>query len=666
MKTEETAPVGTGSHQSERLDTLAAPGATARWSLFLVVLLLAAAGLRGLYLWDNLTHNPFSRLLVLDSAHYDLWAVDVAKGDWLGKEVFLQAPLYPYLLGLLYRSVGRHLWLVYLLQHLLGLLNTYLVWRVGRRWFTERVALLGAALFAFYPFAAFMEGKILVETLYLTLSLLVLDLAGMLTKRPGWALAGALGLATGLATVTRANGSLLAAVAIGWVAWRLRGRGARVALGRAGLVLALTALVVAPVTVRNWVVGGCFVPVSAGGGVAFARSNVLGGRGGFEPAPELPDSVVRSVREISPLAEAQLGRAPTAREVSAFWVRRTLAKLRERPVDWLRLEAWKLLRLMDTYEHGTENALSEERPLSPVLWFFFVPGGVILALGFVGMVEGWRRAGPRLLLYLSVALVVVGMLAFAVVGRYRVPMMPVLALFAGEALTSLWSFARGRRWGQAFALGGPTAALLLVSFLQPDGLYRRQAIRVWLNLATVQQLADQHEAAIDTASRILTSDPEVGRAYLVRGRSFYALGHRREAEADLRRAMDLLPKLPDAPALLAVLLVEEKRPAEALPCAEQAVRLDPEKAFGWNALGGVYLELKQLAEAEEAFRQALGLDGRLVPARLGLAHTLFSAGKFPEALAEYRRVPLASLTEQAAALVVERIRACKEHLAHGS
>jgi tetratricopeptide (TPR) repeat protein len=631
-----------------------------------MLLVLLAAGLRGVYLWDNLVHNPFSRLLVLDSAHYDLWAVDIAKGNWLGQEVFLQAPLYPYLLGLLYWLVGRHLWLVYLLQHLLGLLNIYLVWRVGRRWFTERVALLGAALFAFYPLAAFVEGKMLVETLYLTLSLLVLDLAGELAERPGWLLGVALGLVSGLATVARANGSLLAVIAAGWVAWQLRGRGARVAVARAGLVLAFTALVVAPVTVRNWVVGGCFVPVSAGGGVAFARSNVLGGRGGFEPAPELPDSVVRSLREISSLAEAELGHAPTAREVSAFWVQRTLAKLQERPADWLRLEAWKLLRVVDTYEHGTENPLSEERPLTPVLWCFFVPAGVILAFGFAGMVAGWWRAAPRLLLYLYVALIVVGMLAFAVVGRYRLPMMPVLALFAAEALTSLGNFARERNWGRTFAVGGPVAVLLVVSFFQPDGVYRRQTIRVWLNLAAVQQLASHHEAAIDIATRILTIDPGVGRAYLVRGRSFYVLEHRREAEADLRRATDLVPKAPDAPMLLAALLVEEGRPAEALPFAERAVQLDPEKAFGWNALGGAYLELDRLTEAEEAFRQALALDGSLASARLGFAHALFSAGKFSEALVEYRQVPMASLTEAARAMVAERIRICRGRLSGGS
>jgi tetratricopeptide (TPR) repeat protein len=244
-------------------------------------------------------------------------------------------------------------------------------------------------------------------------------------------------------------------------------------------------------------------------------------------------------------------------------------------------------------------------------------------------------------------------------------MMPVLALFAAEALTSLWAAARQQRWRHFLALGGPTAALLAVSFFQPDGVYRRQTIRVWLNLAAVQQLAGQHEAAIHTATRILDTDPGVGRAYLFRGRSFYVLEHRREAEADLRRATELVPKAPDAPMLLAALLVEDGRPAEALPVAERAVHLDPEKAFGWNALGGAYLELGRPVEAEEAFRQALALDGSLASARLGLAHALFSAGKFPEALAEYRRVPLASLTEGARTLVSERIRICEQRLSGG-
>ena len=44
-----------------------------------------------------------------DSRGYDEWARRIAGGDWLGHEVFYQAPLYPYLLGVIYAIAGRHL-----------------------------------------------------------------------------------------------------------------------------------------------------------------------------------------------------------------------------------------------------------------------------------------------------------------------------------------------------------------------------------------------------------------------------------------------------------------------------------------------------------------------------------------------------------------------------
>ena len=34
-----------------------------------------------------------------DARAYLAWAREIAAGDWLGREVFYQAPLYPYFLG---------------------------------------------------------------------------------------------------------------------------------------------------------------------------------------------------------------------------------------------------------------------------------------------------------------------------------------------------------------------------------------------------------------------------------------------------------------------------------------------------------------------------------------------------------------------------------------
>jgi hypothetical protein len=39
---------------------------------------------------------PFFTVLMGDSHGYDEWAQRIAGGEWLGHEVFYQAPLYPY------------------------------------------------------------------------------------------------------------------------------------------------------------------------------------------------------------------------------------------------------------------------------------------------------------------------------------------------------------------------------------------------------------------------------------------------------------------------------------------------------------------------------------------------------------------------------------------
>ena len=55
-----------------------------------------------------------------DSRGYDDWAQRIAAGDWIGHDVFYQAPLYPYFLGVIYAVAGRHLLLVRVIQALIG------------------------------------------------------------------------------------------------------------------------------------------------------------------------------------------------------------------------------------------------------------------------------------------------------------------------------------------------------------------------------------------------------------------------------------------------------------------------------------------------------------------------------------------------------------------
>ena len=78
----------------------------------------AAAGIFAVAFFVRLVHvwqirpAPFFSVLMGDSRGYDEWARRIAGGDWIGHDVFYQAPLYPYFLGVIYadrrpRSAAR-------------------------------------------------------------------------------------------------------------------------------------------------------------------------------------------------------------------------------------------------------------------------------------------------------------------------------------------------------------------------------------------------------------------------------------------------------------------------------------------------------------------------------------------------------------------------------
>src|SRR5919106_3800482 len=67
---------------------------------WIAIILAAAVAVRVVYLWQ-IASIPLFHNLAGDGRTYDEWAQPLAAGDWLGREVFYQAPLYPYFLGIL-------------------------------------------------------------------------------------------------------------------------------------------------------------------------------------------------------------------------------------------------------------------------------------------------------------------------------------------------------------------------------------------------------------------------------------------------------------------------------------------------------------------------------------------------------------------------------------
>jgi hypothetical protein len=106
----------------------------------------------------QMRRSPFFSVLMGDSHGYDEWAQRLARGDWLGQEVFYQAPLYPYLLGTLYAIAGRHLLLVRVVQIVLGSASCALLALAVARLFGRRAGIAAGLMLALYAPAIFFDG----------------------------------------------------------------------------------------------------------------------------------------------------------------------------------------------------------------------------------------------------------------------------------------------------------------------------------------------------------------------------------------------------------------------------------------------------------------------------------------------------------------------------
>ena len=151
-----------------------APTAAARpftgWAIGIFAVALA---LRLAHLWQ-LRASPFLEVTLGDSATYDAWARSLAAGNWLGDEVFFQAPLYPYFLGALYATLGDGQLLVRGVQCVLSALGCALVAQAGALLFSRGAGIAAGLLLATYAPSIFLDAllqKSVLDLLFVALAL---------------------------------------------------------------------------------------------------------------------------------------------------------------------------------------------------------------------------------------------------------------------------------------------------------------------------------------------------------------------------------------------------------------------------------------------------------------------------------------------------------------
>lgn len=639
-------------------------------SIIPVAIFLLAFSVRLVYLFQ-IEAIPLFYNLASDGRAYDEWAQRIAAGDWLGRAVFYQAPLYPYFLGLLQLMFGRDLWSIRVVQIILGAASCAMLYWAGRSLFSRGVGIAAGLILALYAPAVFFDALLQKTVLDLFLITALLALLGWAREKPRWALWGVVGAVLALLGLTRENALIWIFALPLWIWFYFAEHERRARLGWMGIFLAGLLLVLFPVGLRNRSIGGEFLLTTSQLGPNFFIGNNPAADGTYVPLRGGHGDPQFERQDATELAEQALGRRLSPGEVSDYWLRRSWHYIRTEPLDWLRLMGRKWMILWNVRElEDAEDFYLYQR------WSWLLRGlgwaghfGVLAPLAGLGLALTWRRWRDIWLLHLLLATLALSIALFYVFARYRLPMIPFLALYAGAGLVEGYALCQERsvrRWlvcALVLLLTGtvvhwpvtgtpaPSAAghSNLANALVKQGRFDeaienyRQALRVEPNFAVPHYSLGNlfmAQGKLDEAARhyleAVRIDPDYAEAHNNLGNLLARRGELGNAIRYYRRALELSPARSEIHFNLGNVLVGAGALEQAAEHLQQAVKINPDYAEAYHNLGRVRAAQGDLNEAIVQFRRAVRVRPEFAEAHESLGRALAQQGNKAEAAQHYQ------------------------------
>lgn len=522
---------------------------------------------------------------------YPYFAERLSRGVDIGERLLDLSPSYLYATVVFFKAFGPNWELLTLLQILLGSLNCLLIYSIGSKIFGAVIGLLAATMLMLYGNMTLIELTIEPEAFLLffnSLAIFTLIQAGSENipsyRSWRWFLAG---VVIGLSAITKANAILIIPGAVIWIWFSVKTRRNKYR-AIASLLMGIF-LLIAPITIRNYVQFKDFILITADGGKVFFHGNGPGATG-MERA-DLPNQGFIEERQAEPDYAHTLFRE-TARaitkaplkpsECSDYWFARTFEHMRSDPRAALYLEWKKFCLFWNNYEvHDLDSTYKNYLTLQG--WPFLTIG-ILTALGLLGMGTSLGRFRQAFLVYWMVFIYMLSVLVFFAASRYRLPAAPFLCIFASSFLGDLFLFTRQKEITKC------ACGLLLIPFLlawaylpfrhEIEQFDRwQQASRIHYSLGGRMLFNKrEYQEAIREFEMVISVDPYFAPAYNYMGKSYAILGNLDKAQNYFKKVIALSPSIDEGYLNMGLLLQLKGESLKALPYFEKALSLNPNNA----------------------------------------------------------------------------------------
>ncbi len=645
------------------------------WLWGLVVFVVALA-LRVIFL-VQFASVPLFETPVMDMLYYHQLALGELKSPEIVDGPYFKAPLYPLFLNLVYGLFGSGPWPIRLVQAVIGSLSALLTFLIGLRLFGLRVGVLAGLIVAACGTLILYDGQLLVPTLVIGLNLVSVYclIRGLESARGGLFLLS--GLALGLSAIARPTVLLFAVAVAFMLLWEYRRIPRRVGVRSLALFAVGVILAIAPVTARNYVKSGEFILIGTYGGINLYIGNNLESDGVTTtiPGTGLDWWGKGMMEDAIRLAEADVGRKLSPSEHSAYWRNRAIKEMAANPGFFLKHLLRKLLLFVGGYELANNFDVYYIAHKAPVMKLLlsrgvvYTPWGVLLPLAVAGIlvVLNWT-VGRRIVLVFPLAYFPV-LLIFFVTGRYRLPMLPFMVLFASYALVSGYSalkrcskprkylavgafvllFALGQ--SDIYGLAGGTEAqghqLMAAIYNRQGNLaqaerYYRKALEADNtlphannDLGVLLLSRGEHEEAARLFQRAVRFAPDDYLLQYNLGTAFLAGARWREAIIQFQAVLRQVPDHYGAANNLGLAWLQVGQPDSALEAYRMVIAANPGSPDGYQAVGYSYHLLGGLDSARAYYRRALEQDPRCARALYNLGHLWLQQGVIDSCIASF-------------------------------
>ena len=600
------------------------------------VLFLAALTPRIAYLYEH-RESPFFISPIVDAKTFIEKAQLIAGGElWGGAEPYWQPPLYIYLLSFIIWLLPSTYWVgIRLLQSVLGAFSCVLIYALARRIFGERVGRIAGGMAAICGSFLYFEGELLSTTVEITLNLLLLyQICSALDtrQRSKWIIAGIL---SGLSALTRPNILLFIGVFCSWLGWRQWRNADHISRSTPIWFIVPIALVILPITWRNWNTEPDLVFISSNGGINFYIGNNLN----YEQTVSLRPGMQWDHMVMEPVRAGHT----TAAAKSSFFMHKGLHYITENPVEAFGLFLKKGYHTLAGPEIKRNQNIYYAREQSWILslllwnWHLSIPFGVIGPLSLLGLGVNMTKRIPAIyILRLYTICYLISIVLFFPAARYRMPVLPVLIVFAASAIWHLSLSIRSRSWSRTMLLAGPLSGLLII-FNLTQAAPSAEDPQLWFDLGEVHLRNGEYPLAADYSRRALALDPHYNYA---RHNLALAYFHQDEFAKSEQEALSALAENPlriDTRVLLGKIYLATQRPKRAETFLRQALDRDPGSAVAHYFYGRLLYAQKRFTTAVTHLQKAQIGQPRSFSLHYDLGRALQQAGRSNEALTEFQQ-----------------------------